>query len=130
MIKAKHFLDRIGGDDGPRIWVEPIALTRDLREWCRVDHVMAHMGPPRCLWEWFAAHPDDYEVFRVAYHKWLSKGPYRPALQQLACESQQRNFTLLHASDDPAHNCATALREFIAGTRSLEEGHWCLRFIP
>jgi hypothetical protein len=63
MIKAKHFLDRIGADDGPRLWVESIGLTRDLREWRRVHHVLCHLGPPRNLWEWFAAHPDEYETF-------------------------------------------------------------------
>ena len=114
MIKTKHFLDRIESDDGPRLWVEAIGLTRDLQQWRLVDHVMPHLGPPGDLWEWFAAHSDDYETFRGQYHEWLAKGHYGPALQRLACESLASNFTLLHAGDDPAHNCATALREFIA----------------
>ena len=113
MIKAKHFLDRIESDDGPRLWVESIGLTKDLKEWRYVDHVTPHLGPPRSLWEWFAAHPDEYETFRGRYHEWLSNSPYRPALQRLACDSLNANFTLLHAGDDPGHNCATALREFI-----------------
>lgn len=114
MIKAKHFLDRIEADDGPRLWVESVGLTRDLQEWQSVDHILTHIGPPRDLWTWFAARPDDYEEFRGRYHEWLSKSPYRPALQLLAFESLKSNITLLHACDDPAHNCATALREFIA----------------
>ena len=114
MIKAKHFLDRIESDDGPRLWVEAIGLTKDLKQWRCVDHVTPHLGPPRKLWEWFAAHPDEYETFRGRYHEWLSKSPYQPALQRLAGDSLNANFTLLHAGDDPAHNCATALREFIA----------------
>ena len=97
-----------------RLWVEAIGLTRDLQQWRLVDHVLPHLGPPRDLWEWFAAHCDDYETFRGRYHEWLGKSHYRPALQQLACESLKGNFTLLHAGDDPEHNCATALREFIA----------------
>lgn len=32
-------LDRIEPDDGMRMWVEPIGLTKDLQQWCRVDHV-------------------------------------------------------------------------------------------
>lgn len=114
MIKAKHFLDQIEADDGPRLWVESIGLTKDLQEWQSVDHVLTHMGPPRDLWTWFAAHPANYEDFRSRYHEWLSDSPYRSALQRLAWESMKTNFTLLHASDDPLHNCATALREFIA----------------
>ena len=114
MIKAKHFLDRVEADDGPRLWVEPIGLTKDLQEWRLVDHVLPHLGPPCDVWTCFARHPDDYEAFRGRYHEWLSNSPYRSALQRLACESLKSNFTLLHAGDDPAHNCATALREFIA----------------
>jgi uncharacterized protein YeaO (DUF488 family) len=113
MIKAKHFLDRIEADDGPRLWVESIGLTQDLQEWQSIDHVIPHLGPPRGIWTWFAVHPDGYVDFRGRYHEWLSKSPYRPALQRLACESLKANVTLLHAGDDPAHNCATALREFI-----------------
>src|SRR5882724_8144181 len=114
MIKATHLLDRIEADDGPRMWIEPIGLTKDLREWCSVDRVMPHLGPPRDVWEWFAAHPDEYQVFRGQYHEWLSRGPYRPGLQRLACEGLRMNFTLLHAGEDAAHNCATALHEFIS----------------
>ena len=33
MIKTKHFLDRIEADDGPRVWVESIGLTKDFQEW-------------------------------------------------------------------------------------------------
>jgi uncharacterized protein YeaO (DUF488 family) len=114
MIKAKHFLDRIEADDGSRLWVESVALTKDLQEWGEVDHVLPQLGPPRDLWTWFAAHPDGYEDFRGRYHQWLSHCPYRSALQRLACDSLKSNFTLLHAGDDPEHNCATAFREFIA----------------
>ena len=33
MIKVKHFLDAVEQDDGQRLWVEPIGLCNDLREW-------------------------------------------------------------------------------------------------
>jgi uncharacterized protein YeaO (DUF488 family) len=114
MIKTRHLLDPIEEDDGPRLWVEPIGLTKDLQEWQTVHRVMSHLGPPCDIWDRFAAHPDNYGDFRGRYHEWLSKSPYRPALQRLACESLKSNFTLLHAAHDPSHNCATALREFIA----------------
>jgi uncharacterized protein YeaO (DUF488 family) len=114
MIKAKHFLDPIEPDDGPRLWVEPIGLTKDLQSWQSVDHVLSHIGPPRDMWDWFGAHPDDYDDFRGRYHEWLSTSPYRAALQRLASESLKANFTLLHGGDDPDRNCAAALRDFIA----------------
>ena len=113
MIKTKHFMDSVEGDDGSRAWVEPIRLTKDLQEWCSVDEVLRMLGPPHDLWEWFANHPDGYEDFRGRYHEWLSRSPYRPMLQALAGESLRGNFTLLHAGDDAERNCATALKEFI-----------------
>lgn len=114
MIKVKHFLDASEDNDGLRMWVEPIGLVKDLQEWCHVDHIMPHLGPPRDVWEWFEAHPDGYEAFRGQYHDSLAHSHYRPALQRLACAGIRENFTLLHGGDDPEHNCATALREFIS----------------
>ena len=113
MIKIKHLLDAVEPDDGQRISVEPINLTRDLREWCKVDHVLCHLGPPKKLWEWFEEHPDGYDYFRAQYHDALTKSVYKPALQQLACAGIRETFTLLHQGDDPGHNSATALHEFL-----------------
>ncbi len=120
MIMTKHFMDTPTPEDGQRIWVEPIGLTRELREWCKVGHVLCHLGPPREIWDWFAEHPDGYDYFRGKYHLALRNSPYRIALQQLACASAKENFTLLYEGDDPEHNTATALYEFLS---ELEA--WC-----
>ena len=120
MIKIKHLMDAVAKDDGQRIWVEPINLTRDLQEWCQVGHMLCHIGPPRQLWDWFQWHDQGYEFFRGRYHAWLANSPYIPALQQLACAAMHENFTLLHQGDDPAQNSATALYEFIS-----ELGAYC-----
>ncbi len=114
MIKIKHFLDDTETDDGQRIWVEPIALTRDLREWCKVSHVLPHLGPPRELWNWFDEHPDGYEYFRGRYHECLRHGPYRAVLQQLVLAARREGLTLLHQGESPEHNSATALYEFLS----------------
>jgi uncharacterized protein YeaO (DUF488 family) len=113
MIKVKHFMEAVEADDGLRMWVEPVGLTKDLQEWCGVTRVMCHIGPPRDVWEWFEEHPDDYEVFRGRYHECLSHSHYRAALQRLACAGMKENFTLLHGSGDGDHNSASALRDFI-----------------
>ena len=113
MIKVKHVFDAIEDDDGQRIWVEPVGLTRDLQEWCKVDHVLSHLGPPKALWEWFEEHPEGYEYFRARYHEVLARSPYKPALQQLATVGLRETFTLMHQSANPEHNSATALQEFI-----------------
>ena len=114
MIRVKHFLQAVEPDDGQRLWVEPIGLTKDLREWCKVEHVLPHLGPPKALWDWFDEHPDGYDYFRARYHECLGRSQYRPALQQLAQAAGRETFTLLHSGDDPAHNSATALYEFLS----------------
>ncbi len=113
MIKIKHFLDAIEEDDGQRIWVESHGLTKDLREWCEVDHVLPHLGPSVKLNDWFEKHPDAYDYFAEKYHRVLDKSPYRGALRDLAQASADENFTLLYAGDDAAHNTATAMYEYL-----------------
>lgn len=113
MIEVKHFLQPVEAGDGQRLWVEPFGLTKDLREWCKVEHVLPHLGPPKALWEWFDEHPDGYDHFRARYHGYLAQSKYKPALRALAQAGLRETFTLLHASDDEDHNVAVALMEFL-----------------
>lgn len=113
MIKIKHFLDPIEDDDGQRIWVEPHGMTKDLRQWCAVDHVLPHLGPSPKLWDWYEKHPDAYDYFAEKYHQALDKSPYRGALRDLAQAAAEENFTLLHEGDDSSHNTATAMYEYL-----------------
>ena len=119
MIKVKHLMDAVEDDDGQRLWVESTGLARDLREWCRVDHVLSHLGPASQLSNWFDEHPDGYDYFRAQYHEALAKSPYKVALHHLAKAAAAENFTLLHAGDDPNHNSAAALHQFLS-----ELGAW------
>ena len=106
-------LDPVEREDGQRIWIEPIGLTKDLTQWCSIHHVLTHLGPPLELWNWYEEHPDGYEYFRGRYHDHLGKGPYRAALQALARAALNEDFTLVHQGDDSEHNTATALYEFL-----------------
>jgi uncharacterized protein YeaO (DUF488 family) len=114
MIKIKHLMDAVEKDDGSRLWVEPFGLTKDFCEWCAVDHVLSHVGPPMQLWEWFDEHPDGYGYFRGKYHEWLAKSKYKSALMELAQASVRNTFTLVHQGEDPEHNTAVALYEFLS----------------
>ena len=114
MIKVKHLMEEVEEDDGQRIWVEPHNLTRDLREWCKVDHVLPHLGPSMKIWKVLETHPEAYEFFRGEYHQQLRNSPYRVALQSLAVASRKENFTLIHAGDKCEHNCAMALYEYLS----------------
>jgi len=114
VIKIKHLLDAVETDDGTRLWVEPIGLTKDLKEWCKVDQILCHVGPPMQVWRFFEEHPDTYDRFRGKYHEWLGRCRYKPGLQQLATAGLRETFTLIHQGDDPEHNSATALYEFLS----------------
>ena len=114
MIKVKHLMDSIEADDGQRLWVEPIGLTGDLREWCRVDHLLPEIGPPTGLWEWLMEHPDGYEYFRGRYHEHLDQSALNNPLFALARASREANITLLHQGEDPNHNTAAALHEYLS----------------
>ncbi|QOV87989.1 DUF488 family protein, N3 subclade [Humisphaera borealis] len=118
MIKVKHLMDALEPDDGQRLWVEAVGLARDLREWCKVDHVLSHLGPSANLTDWFEKHPDGYDYFRTRYHEALAKSPYKVALQHLAKAAIDENFTLLHTGDDPSQNAASALHEFLSELRA------------
>jgi uncharacterized protein YeaO (DUF488 family) len=121
MIKIKHLLDDVEKDDGDRLWVEPIGVTADLREWCQVQYVLSDLGPPKKLWEWFQNHPDGYEYFRGKYHEHLSHGRRRKAARHLAAAAFQEDFTLVHQGDDPERNSATALYEFLTELQAYAE---------
>lgn len=114
MIKIKHFMDAVEPDDGQRIWVEPFKLTLDLQEWCKVNHLMSHLGPPKALRVWFDQHPYGYDYFRGKYHQVLSDGPYAQALEELAKAAMDENFTLLHSGDDREFNVAVAMHEYLS----------------
>ncbi len=113
MIKVKHLMDPVEGDDGQRLWVESVGLTKDLRGWCKIDHVLPHLGPSAQLSEWFEEHPDGYDYFRARYHGFLAQSKYKPALRALAQAGVRETFTLLHSGDDEDHNAAVALMEFL-----------------
>ena len=123
MVNIKNVFDASEATDGQRIWVEPFGLTKDLREWCDVQYVLPHIAPPMKLWQWFQEHPDGYEYFRGEYHEFLSHSPYKAALEQLVRAAVADNVTFLHQGDDPAHNSATALYEFLSELEAyLEPG--------
>ena len=119
MILIKHFTDAPEADDGVGMWIEPIELVPEICTWCRVDHCLTHLGPPVVLRRWFEDHPLDYEEFRGRYHEHLAIGPYKRVLHEFALAAAgPENVTLLHDEDDPTHNSATALAEYLVGLSS------------
>jgi uncharacterized protein YeaO (DUF488 family) len=114
MIKVKHLMDATETDDGLRIYVEPTALTRDLIEWCAVDHAMLNLAPPTHLARWFDEHTDGYDYFRGKYHDHLAHSSHGQILRVMARTAMSENITLLHTGGDPNLNTAAALHEFLS----------------
>jgi DNA-3-methyladenine glycosylase len=114
MIKIKNLFDSVEPDDGERIWIEPIGLTLDLREWCRVDHLMSNLGPSMELFDWFAAHPSGYDYVEDQYERQLQGGEYEVALRGLASAARYRNYTLIHQGFNRDENSAAVLRAYLS----------------
>lgn len=114
MIKVKNVFEAVELDDGGRLWVESIGLTKDLREWCAVSAVLTAVGPPQKLANWFENHPEGYDEFRARYHEELANSRILPQLKELAKAARKENFTLLHHGDHPSENTASALHDFIS----------------
>ena len=114
MIKVKSIFDTVEQDDGVRIWVEPIGLTRDLQQWCDVDYVLPQVGPPLRAWNELRERPERYDYFAAKYHAFLVQDARRTLLAQLAALGASRGLTLLHQGDDPCQNSATVLFEHLA----------------
>jgi uncharacterized protein YeaO (DUF488 family) len=116
MFAIKHIMDPVSAAEGPRVWVEPVGLTRDLREWCRVEVLATELAPPAMLWEWYDASPGArrYELFRAAYRTWLLSRVHPDNLLALAgLTTKGRPITLLHQCADGSRNTASALRDVI-----------------
>jgi uncharacterized protein YeaO (DUF488 family) len=124
VIKIKHLMDEVEDDDGVRMWVEPINLTRDLQEWCEVDVVLAPLAPCQSLIHALAGDAETFDSLMIRFHDELRRSPNADTLRSLAIGSLTETFTLLHASDDNAQNCAVALFEFLvelASHRSADD---------
>jgi uncharacterized protein YeaO (DUF488 family) len=113
VIKVKSLFDKVEADDGVRLFVEPVGLTRDLIEWCEVHHALSNVAPPRKLAQFLDGRPERYATFRGQYHEWLAGSKFVPALNELANASLSENYTLLHTGDDAERNVATALAEYL-----------------
>lgn len=115
MLSVKHFTELGETADGPRVWVEPIGITRDLCEWCHIDVLATEFAPPAMLWEWLEERPGAarYLVFRRAYRDWLQMHCDADSLRTLAELAASRPITLLHQGGDPRFNTAGALRDLL-----------------
>jgi uncharacterized protein YeaO (DUF488 family) len=114
MIRIKHLFDSVDTQDGERIWIEPIGLTRDFVEWCKITHVMSSLGPSKEMVEWLDQHPSCFDFFEAQYLAELNSSKYMTSLRGLAVASRTQTFTLIHQGEKPNENSAVVLRNFLA----------------
>jgi uncharacterized protein YeaO (DUF488 family) len=113
MILVKHLFDEPAPEDGERIWIEPIGLTRDLIEWCQIAHVMTNLAPSKETAAWFQEHPAGFDFFEAEYLEELCSSPSIISMRGLAAASTTKSFTLVHHGDHPVENSATVLATFL-----------------
>ncbi len=122
MLKCKHLMDSVENDDGLRLWIEPVGLTKDLREWCGVNRLLPELAPPVELAAWFDRHPDGYDCFRRQYRGWLRQPKHQMLLDALARAMPHQNITLLHQGSHPSQNAAMTLMEIVTEQRAAVMG--------
>ncbi len=113
MIQIKNLFDAPEPTDHVRLWVGPVALTRDLTEWCRVDRWLKEGSPSPELAEWFEEHQGGWEYFRGKHHEQLDRNGADEVLRQLSRRAMKETVTLLHAESDPTENAAVSLYEYL-----------------
>jgi len=113
MIQIKNLFDAAEPDDGLRLWVGPVGLTRDLAAWCRVDRWLREGSPSPDLAAWFEEHPDGWEYFRARHHEALSRGGFKERLRELSRRALRENVTLLYGESNPTENAAVSLYEYL-----------------
>jgi uncharacterized protein YeaO (DUF488 family) len=111
MLRTKRVYERPDSDDGYRVLVDrswPRGLTK---EKANVDEWLREAGPSDDLRRWFHNNPEKWEEFKASYIGELrTKGTL---LNKIATRSDKARVTLLYSYNDPVHNQAVVLKEFL-----------------
>lgn len=113
MIQIKNLFDRAEPEDGIRLWIGAVNLTKDLAAWCKVDRWFREGAPSADLAAWFEEHPDGWEYFRGKHHEALARNGFAPVLRHLSRRALDETVTLLHAETDATQNAAVSLYEYL-----------------
>jgi len=79
----------------------------------RPGYLLSGAAPPTVLAEWLEDHPAEYPRFARLYADWLAADRPRAVALPTARWARQYNYTLLHDSNRPSANVATALRQVL-----------------
>lgn len=113
MLQIKSLFDKPEPQDGLRLWVGPIGLTKDLAQWCNVDRWLKEGSPTAVLGQWFEEHPQGWDYFRGMHHEELNRNGYVRELRSLSLRSSKENVTLLYGETNPEQNSAVSLYEYL-----------------
>lgn len=113
MLQIKNVFDPPDPQDGLRLWIGSVGLTRDLAAWCHVDGWLREGSPSAALAQWFEENPGGWEYFRGKHHEELGLSASMRELRTLSRRAINENITLLHGETDAQHNVAVSLYEFL-----------------
>ncbi|HEX3001097.1 MAG TPA: DUF488 family protein [Methanoregula sp.] len=111
MIQAKHISDPPSADDGLRVFVEPAWPNYVGRERAVLNMWLKDLAPSASLSARLSDHTLDWEDFILLYSVELERN--REYFPDLKDHDRNGGLTLLHASSDPDHNAAVALKAIL-----------------
>jgi uncharacterized protein YeaO (DUF488 family) len=113
MIKIKRVYDAVDQEDGIRFLVDRLWPRGIAKESLKADFWLKNVAPSTELRQWFAHDPAKWGEFRRKYFAELKASPrwWKPIIEA----EREGAVTLLYSANDPAHNNAVALREFLSG---------------
>ena len=111
LIKTKSIYEGPEESDGRRVYVErlwPRGLTRDE---ARVDDWLREIAPNEGMLAWFSGKPERWDEFEEDFFDDLNGRAEQ--ISQLFDIAMEGPVTLLYDYDDPKHNSAVAVRDYL-----------------
>lgn len=110
-VKIKRVYESPSSNDGYRILVDRLWPRGVSKEDARLDDWLKSVAPSDELRQWFHEDRSRWEEFRNRYLAELKA--HRDELRPVAEKAQEEWVTLVYSSDDPEHNNAVVLKQYL-----------------
>ncbi|HPG27707.1 MAG: DUF488 family protein [Spirochaetaceae bacterium] len=116
-ILLKRAYDPPSRDDGLRILVERLWPRGVSRSTARIDAWVRDAAPSTELRRWFSHRPERWPEFKRRYFRELDESGGAVDRLRAQIDSAAGPVTFVYASREMRFNAATALREYLEGSR-------------
>ncbi len=113
MFRLKNATEQAEAVDGTRILVEPIRSKTTSNPTLHIDISLQALAPSPALRNKLKPNPDSlaWDEFQHQYRVELARNTR--ATQAVLNAARRGNVTLVYTSEDPQHNSATVLKEYL-----------------